>query len=106
MSSSPALISGLIREQPLCLGCLAGTSLGEPVAVERGLALLGHVLRLHYRTARCSACGETTDVVSVDRRGRNKQGSVNRRSRRGASTWRTRSKPSAPAEGEQAEGEP
>jgi len=73
MVDTAALIGSLIREEPLCRDCLVAKSQIGLMAVEHGLVGLGHAVRLHHRTAPCSGCGKTTEVVSVDRRGRGKR---------------------------------
>jgi hypothetical protein len=72
MPHTAALIGSLIREDPLCLKCLAAKSGVELMPLEHGLVLLEQAMRLHRRTAQCSGCGTTTNVVSFDRRGKGK----------------------------------
>lgn len=67
MPEATALVTGLILERSLCIDCLATKAGLSPTAVERALAAIGTVMRLHREVDRCRACGETKDVVSIDR---------------------------------------
>ena len=68
MSDNYVLITGLIREHPRCLPCIAKDSGLNSAAAEMVLTVIGRSVKVHRRdTERCFACGEWTTVFLLQR---------------------------------------
>ena len=67
MPEAAALVTGLILERPLCLDCLSTKATLSPTAVERTLTTIDIIMAVTRRNARCRACEETKETVSLRR---------------------------------------
>lgn len=67
MPESVVLLTDLIVENPLCLGCIAKRTGLTTEAAETALTVIERALRVHREARRCRSCGVPETVYLLER---------------------------------------